>query len=219
MDELTTRLQALGINYTPTPKELAKLVERKEKAKARGKELAAKKPMTPDKLALLQWAKDNKALTDQYKQSLGARAIHGTKMKGGVQVPTVKYVVSDSQKANYSAWLKQQMASAQTAYVQKAQAQQAISANIVSLQQWLQSGSPPKYLSSLAKTYIKDALAKGAKYADMQQYCLDNWSYLPYGTLDPDGQVVTGSKPALPPPTGIAQIPARVPSKSKKRRT
>ena len=51
MEELTKKLQQLGINTLLSINELTKLVVQHEKQKLRGKQLAAQNPMTKERIA------------------------------------------------------------------------------------------------------------------------------------------------------------------------
>ena len=75
MEELTEKLQQLGINKIPTLNELTKLVVQHEKRKIRGKQLAATKPVNYELIAKMMWAKDHKDLIDQYKINIGGTPI------------------------------------------------------------------------------------------------------------------------------------------------
>ena len=72
MEELTEKLQQLGINKIPSVNELTKLVVQHEKRKIRGKQLAATKPVNYEIIAKMMWAKDHKDLIEQFKISIGA---------------------------------------------------------------------------------------------------------------------------------------------------
>jgi len=105
MEELTAKLQQLGINKTPSTDQIVNLITQHESRKLREKQRAATKPPNYEQTAKMQWAKDHIELVNQHKLELGAKPETKTKIVKGNVVSKIKYILPTNKQYEYSVWL------------------------------------------------------------------------------------------------------------------
>jgi hypothetical protein len=209
MEELATKLQELGIEKKFSINKISKLIKQHEDRKQKSKELNASKPVNYELTAKMIWAKNHKALVDQYKVFLGATPITITKtIKGGTK-EYIKYKVPAERKQEYSAWLLQQVQLDPNFvnFEQISHSNTNIQDKLNYVIDYLQTQDPPRYLTGEMKTYVRKMIKNGEADQQIFEYIIDISSRIPFGYLDPiTRKITTKIIRNLPPPNGIAPI-------------
>jgi hypothetical protein len=209
MDELLQKLGNLNLR-TPSVDQLVKLVIKREKAKERGRQLAAQFPFSPDKLAMLLWAKANKETLDGQKRSLGGRQVQ-TQSNGKMYS---KVIVPADRKRDYSVWFSTQIQNAKADgsfnnYLNEANNMLAAKAKLQQVIGQLQSSNPPRYLTVDMKVYVKRMYRAGNSDADVMNWLNSLGQRVPQGTLINGKAPTRGGMGTLNPPPGITSLPAK----------
>ena len=215
VDDLTSRLRALGINRTPSAAELAKLVKKKQDAKERGQALAQRYPMTQERYAKLLYAKANKAQLDAQKISFGGRQVT-TEHNGKV---FTKVIVPSNRAKDYSNWLEGQIQQDQNGWENaqlQAEAQQHASTRLKGLITFLNNQGV--HMTTDVMTYVKRMINRDSPDDQITAYLAQpavKGRLLP-GRMDPVTKKTEGAGPRarlgpVPAPAGVAAIPPRKP--------
>ena len=109
------------------------------------------------------WAKNHKALVDQYKIYLSAIPITSIKTVKGESKEIIKYKVPSNKQQEYSTWLLQQV-QADPNFVnfeQSSHIKSNVNDKLNFVIDYLQTQNPPRYLTGEMKTYVKRMFANG----------------------------------------------------------
>jgi len=209
MEELTAKLQELGIENKFTINQIAKLVEKHVNRKQKSKEISASKPLNYELTAKMIWAKNHKTLVNQYKIYLGATPITTIKTyKDGTSKEIIKYIVPNNRKQEYSAWLLQQVQLDPNFinFEQSTHIKSDVQNKLNFVIDYLQTQNPPRYLTSEMKTYIKRMFANNNTDEQINAYILTIQSEIPYSILDPITRKLLKKSTSLPVPVGVTPI-------------
>jgi len=165
------------------------LVVQHEKQKLRGKQLAAQNPMTKERIAKMLWAKNHKNLIEQFKISIGVVPKVTYKIVNGKAKTKTQFKLTEDQQYQYSVWLTREINSDpnfRNYYLQIAQGgQNNITQNLNYFIDWLQQQTPPRCLTGVMKTYIKESLKLGASEQQIFEYIISLADKVPVRILDP----------------------------------
>ncbi len=157
MEELTIKLQELGIENKFTINQIAKLVEKHVNKKQKNKKLSASKLLNYELTVKMIQTKNHKALVDQYKIYLSATSITIIKTVKREPKEIIKYKVPFNKQQEYSTQFLQQVQIdlnfvnfEQSTYIKS-----NVNNKLNFVIDYLQTQNPPRYLTSKMKTYIK----------------------------------------------------------------
>lgn len=220
MEELSQKLKLLGITRTPTINELVKLVQKHTQRQIRGKQLAQQNPITPEKRALLLWAKSHKLELDNKKKELGAKLSTKTRLVNNNIISSTKYILPTTAKEEYSEFLQSQIDSSDFSKYQEIVANQQQNAQkLQNIINDLQNATPPKYLTTDMKIYVKRMLNANKTNQEIINYINSIYGRVPIGKLM-NGKPPKGQRLGqLPPPSGITPINRKIKIKNENMNT